>query len=461
MSQKKTDIIPSKPLFIGEKKTIDYKAICVFAATGFFLGDDSYYIEQKAMQPARNYEIENGKITSNIPYFKWYYSPIERPFEQVVLEFAELFETIIHEQVGTQKVILPLSGGLDSRTQAAALHYLKKEVKSYSYEFENGLNETYFAKKIAQVCDFPFQKWIIPKGYLWNNIEEIAKINQCYTEFTHPRQAAVLDKLSGLGAVFCLGHWGDVLFDDMQVDDNLSFEKQVDLMAKKVLKKGGLILGKKLWDAWDIEGDFESYLRDRISTLLHQINIPTSANAQIRAFKSLYWAPRWTSVNLSFFETVAPITLPYYDNRMCQFICTVPEKYLAGRQIQIAYLKMRNPALAKIAWQDHRPFNLYNYHWNKVPYNYPYRAYQKLKREFLTKNKVVNNYENQFMGEQNDLQLKKWLFENDAFTRFIDPALTREIYQNFKGKEFLKYSHPISTLLTLSLFTKLKADGKV
>ena len=74
---------------------------------------------------------------------------------------------------------------------------------------------------------------------------------------------------------------------------------------------------------------------------------------------------------------------------------------------------------------------------------------------------MVNNYENQFMGEQNDLQLKKWLFENDAFTCFIDPALTREIYQNFKGKEFLKYSHPISTLLTLSLFTKLKADGKV
>src|SRR5690606_37876753 len=191
------------------------------------------------------------------------------------------------------------------------------------------------------------------------NIEKIASINQCYTEFTHPRQAAVLEKIAKLGDVFSLGHWGDVLFDDMKVNDNLSFESQVDLMFKKVLKKGGLMLGQKLWQDWQIEGNFEVYLKGRIRDLLKEINIPSNANAQIRAFKSTYWAPRWTSVNLSLFESAKPITLPYYDNRMCEFICSVPEKYIPGRQIQIAYLKMQIPALEKIEWQDHRPFNLY------------------------------------------------------------------------------------------------------
>lgn len=457
MTHIKTDIIPSKAIFVGEKNTLNYKAICFFAATGFFLDQDTYYNEQKVLRPASEYQLDevNKTIITEKKYFKWYYSPIERPFEQVVQEFAKLFETIIEEQVGNKKVILPLSGGLDSRTQAAALFYLKKEVQSYSYEFENGLQETYFAEKIAQVCQFPFQKWIIPKSYLWNNIEKTASINQCYSEYTHPRQVAVLDKFSNLGEVFSLGHWGDVLFDDMNVDDQLTFEKQVDLMTNKVLKKGGIILGKKLWKSWGIEGDFETYLKERISKLLREIDIPSNANAQIRAFKSLYWAPRWTSVNLSYFETAAPISLPYYDNRMCEFICSVPEKYLEGRQIQIAYLKMRNPALAKIAWQDHRPFNLYNYHWNKAPWNIPYRTYQKLKKEFLTKNKVVNNYENQLMGENNDKMLSKWFFENEDFKAFIDPKLTKEIYEHFKGSEFLKYSHPVSTLLTFSLFSKL------
>lgn len=452
----RTDIIPSKPTFVGETKTIDKKAICIFAATGFFLDQDTYYKEQKVLKPGVEFSFEEGNVISQNKYFKWHYSPIDRPFEQVVKEFAVLFETIINEQVGEKKVILPLSGGLDSRTQAAALYYLKKDVQSYSYEFENGLNETYFAQKIAKACRFPFEKWIIPKGYLWKDIEKIATINQCYTEFTHPRQAAVLDKLSKMGDVFCLGHWGDVLFDDMNVDDNLTLDEQVDLMFKKVLKKGGLILGKNLWDSWGLEGDFEIYLKDRIRDLLNEINIPSNANAQIRAFKSMYWAPRWTSVNLSLFEYVKPITLPYFDNRMCEFICSVPEKYLAGRQIQIAYLKMRNPTLAKIAWQDHRPFNLYNYHWNKFPWNLPYRLYKKIDKEIITKNKVVNNYENQFKGIDNELNLKFWLFQNKDFQNFIDPKIVEKIYEQFNGKNELKYSHPVSTLLTLSLFSKTK-----
>ena len=139
---------------------------------------------------------------------------------------------------------------------------------------------------------------------------------------------------------------------------------------------------------------------------------------------------------------------------MCEFICSVPEKYLAGRQIQIAYLKMRNPSLAKIAWQDHRPFNLYNYHWNKIPWNLPYRLYKKIDKEIITKNKIVNNYENQFKGDENEKNLKFWLFNNPDFKNFIDPTLVKEIFEDFKGKEEVKFSHPISTLLTLSLFSK-------
>src|SRR5690606_33426478 len=127
----KTPIIPTKPIFIGEQQTFDYKAICVFTALGFFLDDDSYYTEQKSFRAATEYHIENGIIISQNPYFKWHYTPVERPLQHIVQEFAQLFEQIIDEQATNQKVILPLSGGLDSRTQAAALKYLNKNVISY------------------------------------------------------------------------------------------------------------------------------------------------------------------------------------------------------------------------------------------------------------------------------------------------------------------------------------------
>jgi hypothetical protein len=450
----KTSIIPTKPTFIGEPKTLDYKSICVFAALGFFLDDDTYYTEQKALRAATQYQIENAKIISQQPYFKWYYNPSDRPLKQIVQEFAQLFEQIVDEQTAKQKVILPLSGGLDSRTQAAALRYLKKDVQAYSYMFQGGHNETLYAKKIAQVCGFPFQAWEVPKGYLWHVIDDLAKINGCYTEFTHPRQMAFSGKYQDLGDEFNLGHWGDVLFDDMGVPDDLPLESQTEVLFKKVVKKGGMELATALWKQWDLEGDFYDYLYERLKFLLYNVNIPKSANAQIRAFKSLYWAPRWTSVNLSVFENECPIRLPYYDDRMCEFICSVPEKYLRGRQIQIEYLKMRHPELAAITWQSQKPFNLYNYQYNKVPYNLLYRAWHKVKRSLSTTPYIQRNWELQFVGTENEKQLEARLFDNKRMEEFISKDLTESFYEKFKSEDAVYYSHPVSMLLTLSQFFK-------
>src|SRR5690606_13506915 len=206
-------VIPTKPAFTGEQKTLDRKAICVFAALGFFLDDDTYYTEQKVLQPASVYTFENNKITSKETYFRWHYSPKERSLKEITEEFTVLFEQIIKEQTQNQRVILPLSGGLDSRTQAAALKHLEADVNAYSYRFEGGHDETQYAGKIAGACGFPFQNWEVTKGYLWQKIERLAQINDCYSEFTHPRQMAFIDKYASMGDVFNLGHWGDVLFD--------------------------------------------------------------------------------------------------------------------------------------------------------------------------------------------------------------------------------------------------------
>ena len=453
----KNQIIATKPTFIGEKKTLDYEAICVFAATGFFLDQDTYFKEQKVLKPAFEYEIDdmNNSIISQRPYFKWHYSPIERPLTRVVKEFADLFETIIKEQVGNKKVILPISGGLDSRTQAAALYTLGNKVHAYGYAFQGGHDETYYGKKIAKACNFPFEDWKVPPSYLWNKIEDLAKINGCYSEFTHPRQMAFVDQYAHLGEIFSLGHWGDVLFDDMGVPNNLTLEEQVDVICYKIIKKGGLELAESLWKTWKLEGDFETYLFERVKKLVLEIDIQENANAQIRAFKSLYWANRWTNSNLSVFESVMPISVPYFDDRMCKFICTVPEKYLSGRQIQIEYLKLRMPEIAKVTWQDHRPFNLYYHHWDKIPYNLPFKVLDKIKNVFA-QNGIQRNWELQFLGIENDKNLQKWLFENESFKGFLPDTLIAEFYNQFKNKDSIKYSHPLSILLTLSLFTKLQ-----
>lgn len=451
-----TDIIPIQNTFFGEKHTLDLEAICVFAALGFFLEQDTYYKEQKVLKPATKYELdlETHSILKATPYFKWHYTPKERPFDVIVDEFTDLFETIVKEQSIGKKVILPLSGGLDSRTQAIALKHLGMDTHAYCYAFKGGHDETFYGQKIADSCGFPYQAFKIPNGYLWEVIEPLADMLGGYSEFTHPRQMAILESYKEMGDVFSLGHWGDVFFDDMGVPDDLDFEAQVAFLLKKLVKKGGGAIAEALWQSWQLEGDFKTYLHARVSSLLKEIAIPESANAQIRAFKSLYWAPRWTSVNLVIFEAVKPIELPYYDARMCEFVCGIPERYLAGRQIQIAYIKKRMPELAKLTWEAQRPFNLYTYHYNKTPWNLPYRVLNKIKRLTDSQPYIQRNWELQFLGESNDKALKKWLFETPSFDELVTKDVREKLYKLFREDDSIFYSHPVSILLTLAVFSK-------
>ncbi|MDB2555218.1 asparagine synthase-related protein [Flavobacteriaceae bacterium] len=455
----KTSIIPIEQTFINLKDQpheLDYKAICVFSALGFFLDTDTYWKDKKVLPAASINKIDDdGFLVSSEPWFEWHYKPKNRSLENVTNEFSDLFEKIVSEQCIDKKVILPISGGLDSRSQAVALHKLGIEVNTYSYSFENGYNEAGISKKIAKKCNFLFQEFTIPKNYLWDKIDELSAINSCYSEFTHPRQMAVIDDVEKLGDVFSLGHWGDVLFDSENLQQNYSDQDLIPLLKKKIIKKGGLELAKSLWQNWKLEGEFEDYLNSRILVLLSRINIVNS-NAKIRAFKSMYWAPRWTSINLSVFARNKEIYLPYYDDRMCQFICEVPESLLNNRQIQIEYIKKTNIAVAKIVWQDAKPFHLYNHHLAKTHLRLPYRIINKLKREFENlkgKKFVQRNWELQFLTTDDQEKLTDYLQSKELIHQ-IDIDLIKDYLNLFYKEDQVRYSHSVSTLLTLSLFFK-------
>jgi hypothetical protein len=270
----------------------------------------------------------------------------------------------------------------------------------------------------------------------------------------------VLEELKKMQGVFSLGHWGDVLFD-RGGEDHIRDEDLVSYIHKKVIKKGGMDLAEALWKSWNLEGDFTTYLHDMTQTLLDRIDIQNTS-AKVRAFKSMYWAPRWTSINLSVFEAAHPITLPYYDDRMCQLICEIPEAHLADRRLQIEYIKHNNPEVAKITWQDQKPYNLTNFHKNKAPFNLPYRITDKLKRvlqEKLGKKFIQRNWELQFLGAGNEKQLESYLFDEE-FNSFIDSGLVKGFYDKFKTQGSVYYSHSVSLLLTLSKFNQHKSRNK-
>src|SRR5690606_29831817 len=398
----KTPILPSKQPFAkcaNQPHELDLEAICVFVATGFFMDGDTYWKDRVCLLPAHTHKIDtNDILKESTPWFEWHYSPSDLTFEQTLEAYIALLTQITKEQVGDSPVILPLSGGLDSRSQALVLKDLPNPVHAFSYSFEGGYPAHLISKQIAKVCGFTFDGFKIPKGYLWHCIEELALVNGCYSEFTHPRQMAILPQLKKMKGVFSLGHWGDVFFDRGAPEGSTEAD-MVPLLFKKMVKPKGLELAERLWQHWSLESDFKSYLINRIEADLAEIKID-NISAKVRAYKTSQWAHRWTTTNLKVFEAAHPITLPYYDNRMCEFVCTTPEAYLADRRLQLAHLQ-QDKKLAQITWHAQKPYNLLNYQYNKAPYNLPYRIYNKLQREvtgLIGKPYIQRNWELQFVG---------------------------------------------------------------
>ena len=452
-----TPIIPTKQTFVkvpNEEHELDLEAICMFIATGFFLDNDSYWKDKVCLSSAHNHTIdEQGFLLDSKPWFKWHYTPRDITFEKALFEYKDLLTTIVKEQVGNSQVILPLSGGLDSRSQALILKNLKNPVQAYSYSFKGGFAEHSISKQIADACGFNFNSYLIQPGYLWDLIDELANINGCYSEFTHPRQMAILNEFKKMNGVFSLGHWGDVLFD-RGVPEGTVENDILSLLFKKMVKPKGFELAEQLWQFWELDGNFKNYLKSRIETALAKIEID-NLSAKVRAFKTSQWAHRWTTTNLSVFEAAHPITLPYYDNRMCEFICTIPEEYLVDRRLQIAHLQ-QDKELSNITWEAQTPFNLNNYKYNKRPYNLPYRIWSKLQREakeLIGKPYIQRNWELQFLGDKNHQSLKSHIFNSD-FNSFIPKSITEDVYYNFIKTDPIHYAHPLSMLLTLSLWNK-------
>lgn len=445
----RTDIVPSRHQRSGIEDKLDLEAICAFSAIGYFMADKTYYQGLKALPPASVVTTdEKGTITNAEPYFQWHYSPRDISFDQAVEEFTHLFEGIMEENRDDSWTI-PISGGLDSRTLVAAAQRLGRPFKGYSYAFEKGIDETRYGRKMSEMLGFDFQSFTIEKGSLWGCIEKLARANRCYSEFTHPRQFAVYDRLKAMGGTFILGHMGDLLFDVMHVPEGISSDRLFDIHWKRTIKPGGFELGSRLWDAWGMSGSFGDYLRDTMRQTFDRIDIRES-NPRLRAFKSWTHVYRWTSTNLELFKDFGLNLIPYLDNRMIEFVCTLPEKWLAGRRIQIEYLKRRSPALARIPWQSHEPFNLYSYGLDRFPLNVPYRAFRKAGNLLGGGRRTTRNWEIQFLGRENESHLREMLMTG----HWVPAEITSHFLKEFLEKKTPNEYQPVSMLLTLSAFDR-------
>jgi hypothetical protein len=459
MATFQSDIIPKVQVRTGSKDKLDIESICLFLSLGFFPGCRTFYhgLRQHAAGSVTVTD-ESGRVVSSSRHFEWHHTPREITFEQAVDEYTELFESIVSEHA-MDGYTIPVSGGLDSRTLVAACHQLGIPFNGYAYSFRRGIDENRFGREMSRKIGFPFHEFHIEKGTLWSYIDRLSETTECYAEFSHARQYSVFDELKSLGGRFLLGHAGDIFFDGLGLSGPMTEEEQMDYIWKKYVKESGYELATAVWKQWGLQGEFKEFLREVLRSEWQSIRIE-NPTARLRAFKINTYFNKSSCTNIALFRQFGPNTLPYCDDRIVKFICTVPERWLDARKMQIEYLKRRSPVLASVTWQDHRPFNLYNYQWDRPPYNYPYRAWRKIVRMTTKQDTVRRNWELQYRGEDNMSKLRAHVYRDGRINALIEPATTEKVLASFEHGNAVSNYHATTMIVTLSSFMRLHAGLK-
>ena len=152
---------------------LDLHAISSFIALGFMLENSTFFKDIKVLQPSTKYTIDtNQRIQDLQQTWQWNYNPLDRSFNKILEEFTALFETLVTNNNENKNILLPISGGIDSRTLFVPFKDNPKLILT-SYEFQDGLIESETGHKLSEHFNIPFYSQKIQRGYLWNKLDEL------------------------------------------------------------------------------------------------------------------------------------------------------------------------------------------------------------------------------------------------------------------------------------------------
>jgi len=237
---------------------------------------------------------------------------------------------------------------------------------------------------------------------------------------------------------------------------SMSETEMTDVTLKKIRKGGSAWLLDNLCAPRLGAGGPVAAGRALVATELTRLSAIAEPDFRIKAFKVDQWCARWTTVALRVFQAAALPRLPFYDTRLADFFLTVPTAYVAGRRLQIDYLRRYAPDLARIPWQatGHDLFHDGQSHaWS--------RRAAGLARRLTGGRAPERNWEVQFVGRAGRAGLAHWLTRPGlALHEFVAPRAVADLLAEFaRDPHTDKRGYTVSMLLTFSAWLELLAGG--
>ena len=446
----------------ASRRKLDWDGIAGFFAFGFFPQDRTYFEDVRILRPASHYVFdERGALLSEGRYWNWSHRPdARRSYEDTVEDFAAVLHEILDEQARAgDRLAVPISGGLDSRTTVAALTRPgapgSATLSSYSYGYAPDSPETRIAGRVAAARNLPFRSMTI-EPYLFERLESVLQCVEGFQDVTLARQAAVASWLAREADAVVAAHWGDVWLGGMGLaGTSPAPDAVVDHALAKVSKRGRAWLLSTLVAPRRKE-PVDALLREIVSGELDRVSGIEDADFRVKAFKTDQWSFRWTLASIRMFQAGAFPRLPFYDTRMTDFFAGVPSDFVAGRRLQIDYLKRFAPDLARVTWQVYGT-NLFRVaHYDT--WMLPARAIKKAMRA-LSARVPERNWEIQFLGAGGRLGLEERLLApGRKLHDLVDPREVRALLDGFFASPLDEgRGYAVSMLLTFAVWLEANA----
>lgn len=424
---------------------LDWNAIMGFLSLGYFPRESTFLSQVQILGPARLYRFDRHLNLIRVRrYWDWFYSPAYSSPSTALEAFDATMKDVVRGGCQGKEVVLPLSGGLDSRTLAGLVRggeAKARKLEAYSYGYYRRSPEIRIGRALARIAGFPFREFVI-EGYVWENMDRVMRSTEGFQSVDGTRQVAIHDYLGSAGEAVLCGHWGDLWMDTMNLDAYASIE---EAWEKKLIKKGA----QWFWDHAPRESGFrpKEELLEQFRQYRLQYEPLKSPDLSLMIYKTEEWSFRWTLASIrTYQEGIYPL-LPFYDRRVSELFLRMPREWQKGRQFQLSYLKAFHEDLSRVVWQEYGR-DLYHYQgWNNR--NLLYRIGSRLWRMSQRKGWVQRNWELHYLSKEGRKNLEARLFQGPV-VEYFSPRSIRELMEGFYRKPTAANGYTLSMLHTLA-----------
>ncbi|HVO44193.1 MAG TPA: asparagine synthase-related protein [Aggregatilineales bacterium] len=431
-------------------RKLDWEAITTFFSFGFFLDNRTYFTNIRVLNPRSLYRIgAMGDLHQHVCYWQWqHHVDRNRTYDETI----EMYDALLHQAVQRctteERAVLPISGGLDSRSLVSVLPR-DSAVETYSYGYSTDSIETNIAAQIADARQLEFTRHVI-SPYLFKRLPELVLALHGCQDVTQARQMSVNEWVKAHGSVVLTGLWGDVWCDQMGLADGLPQDLTVLAHTVKKFQKNGRAWLQENISTPQLENrDISQFLTSQIEAGLAEFDHIEDLDFRVKAYKTSRWSFRWSNASLRGFEVGATPRIAYYDVGLIDFFCTVPTAFIRDRRLQIDHLKRYAPDLARVYWQE-AGANLY-----RAKYGYwlslPRRAIRKAIRQVKHQSPVQRNWEVQFLSPEGQNGLRYWLLRPGLKLHdVVEPQAVESLLSAFYAQPNGANGYTVSILLTFS-----------